>query len=64
MDQIVIPSKQQVRDWLRNRIIDRSPLPSREKILLDLGWKARESKIESQDLAYSDDILQRMLLAK
>ena len=38
------PTKEQVREWLRNRRTSAEPPPAMERIRRDLGWKAPEKK--------------------
>jgi hypothetical protein len=39
MDSIIKPTKQQVREWLKERRSNCGPLPDIEQIRLQLGWK-------------------------
>jgi hypothetical protein len=38
MDQFTVPTKQQVRQYLEQRIESRTPPPSMEEIRRNLGW--------------------------
>ncbi len=41
------PSKEQVRDWLRERHDNRRPLPDRAQLARDLGLRAPEHHLTS-----------------
>ncbi len=48
MDRIARPSKEAIRNWLRNRRASHEPLPDCDRIRRELGWmlvaKPRETR--------------------
>ena len=44
MDQAKQPSKETVRQWLKNEIAKRRPPPDQEQIRRELGWDLIESR--------------------
>jgi hypothetical protein len=38
MTDVQKPTKESVRDWLRQRVTEHAPLPSLEEIRRQLGW--------------------------
>jgi hypothetical protein len=49
MDRINQPSKEQMREWLRERQAEHTPPPDAAQIRRELGWKLTESTRESCD---------------
>ena len=48
MDRIIKPTKEEVRNWLRNRRASHEPLPECDRIRRELGWmlvnKAKDTR--------------------
>ncbi|MES2259317.1 MAG: hypothetical protein V4724_12390 [Pseudomonadota bacterium] len=51
MDGIVKPSKQQVRDWLRQRRTENQAPPDSEQIRRELGWCLTQAAREADERA-------------
>lgn len=44
MKQTTKPSNQQVRSWMQQRQMDRTPPPSLEQVRVQLGWRLVEAE--------------------
>lgn len=47
MTQTSKPSNQQVRSWMQQRQVSRTPPPAPEQIRMELGWKMVEAERET-----------------
>jgi len=47
MMQTSKPEKSQVRSWMQQRQVDRTPPPAPEQIRMELGWKMVEAERET-----------------
>jgi hypothetical protein len=48
MTQTSKPSNQQVRNWMQQRQVDRTPPPAPEEIRTQLGWRLIEAEREAK----------------
>lgn len=47
MTQTTKPSNQQVRSWMQQRQVDRTPPPSPDQVRRELGWQMVEAERET-----------------
>lgn len=47
MTQTTKPSNQQVRSWMHQRQVDRTPPPAPDQVRIELGWKMVEAERET-----------------
>jgi hypothetical protein len=48
MNRIIGPSKEAIKNWLMHRQAHREPLPDRETIRRELGWRLVEKTREAR----------------